>query len=91
MTKLLSPARRRWAYRVTGAALIVAGIYGLIDGAQRDAWLILAGALGPLPAATLPPGTAAHAISPPDLPLPAALSRAPELLAAAVERHLGPE
>lgn len=45
MTKLLSPARRRWAYRVTGAALIVAGIYGLIDGAQRDAWLILAGAL----------------------------------------------
>ncbi len=45
MTKLLTPARRRWAYRVTGAALIVAGIYGLIDGAQRDAWLILAGAL----------------------------------------------
>ena len=45
MTKLLTPARRRWAYRVTAAALVVAGIYGLLDGTQRDAWLILAAAI----------------------------------------------
>lgn len=51
--------------------------------------LILAGSLGPLPAATLPAGAAAHAISPPDLPLAAALARAPELLAAAILHHLG--
>ena len=45
---------------------------------------ILAGALGKLPADALPPGVTMHAISPPDLPLAAALARAPELLAAAV-------
>lgn len=52
--------------------------------------VILAGSLGQLPATTLPPGTTTHAISPSDLPLPAALSRAPELLAAAVLHHLVP-
>ena len=45
---------------------------------------VLAGSLGDLPAGTLPPAATARAISPPEMPLAAALARAPELLAAAV-------
>ncbi len=50
--------------------------------------VVLAGSLGELPADALAPGVTAHAFSPPDLPLAAALARAPELLAAAVRRHV---
>ncbi len=50
--------------------------------------VVLAGSLGELPAGALPRGAEGRAISPPDLPLAEALARAPELLAAAVRRHL---
>ena len=45
MKAALTPARRRWAYRVPGAALVFAGVHGLLDGTQRAAWLILAAAV----------------------------------------------
>lgn len=41
----LTPAVRRWAYGITTAALGVAAVYGLVDGNQAAAWLILAGAV----------------------------------------------
>ena len=65
------------------------GALALAAAASGKRVVILAGSLGQLPATALPPGTAAHAISPSDLPLASALSRAPELLAAAVLLHLG--
>ncbi|HLP01540.1 MAG TPA: glycerate kinase [Opitutaceae bacterium] len=50
--------------------------------------LVLAGSLGELPPAALPPLARAHAITPPDLPLATALTRTPELLATALRQHL---
>lgn len=51
--------------------------------------IVLAGALGELPAGALPAGVAVHAVSPAGLPLAETMARAPELLAAAVRAHLG--
>ena len=45
MKAVLTPARRRWAYRVTGAALVIAGVYGILDGQQLAAWMGLAAAV----------------------------------------------
>lgn len=41
----LTPARRRWLYTITGAALALAGIYGLVDGQQIAGWMGLAAAV----------------------------------------------
>lgn len=43
--KYLTAARRRWAYRVAGAGLAVAGVYGVIDGEKQAALLVLCAAL----------------------------------------------
>lgn len=43
--KHLTPARRSWAYRVSGAALAVAAVYGLVSGEESHAWLLLSAAL----------------------------------------------
>ncbi|MGD7734122.1 hypothetical protein ACQCX5_14360 [Propionibacteriaceae bacterium G57] len=43
--KYLTPAVRRWAYRVTGAGLGVAAVYGVLNGNEGAAWLLLASAL----------------------------------------------
>lgn len=42
---VLTPPVRRWAYGVTTAALGVVAVYGLVDGQQAAAWLILAAAV----------------------------------------------
>ena len=65
------------------------GALALAAAAAGKRVIIFAGSLGQLPAAALPLGIAFHAISPSALPLATALSRAPELLAAAVLLHLG--
>lgn len=41
----LTPARRRWAYRVSAAALGVTAVYGVIDGEESAALLLLFAAL----------------------------------------------
>lgn len=43
--KFLTPAVRKWAYGVTAAALVVLGVYGVVDGQQLAAWQGLAAAL----------------------------------------------
>ena len=45
MKQILKPSVRRWAYAVAGAGLVVAGVYGLVDGDQAQALLLLVGAL----------------------------------------------
>lgn len=65
------------------------GALALAAASSGKRVIIFAGSLGQLPAAALPPGIAFHTISPSALPLASALSRAPELLAAAVLCHLG--
>lgn len=45
LNKALAPKVRRWAYRVAGSGLGVAGVYGVIDGTQSAALLIFCGAL----------------------------------------------
>ena len=45
MNQILKPTVRRWAYAVAGAGLGVAGVWGLVDGEQAAALLVLAGAL----------------------------------------------
>jgi glycerate kinase len=66
------------------------GALALAAAAAGKRVLILAGSLGELPANALPPGIAAHTISPSALPLADALRRAPEFLAAALAKHLPP-
>lgn len=41
----LTPRRRRRLYIITGAALAVAGVYGVVDGNQSAGWLGLAAAV----------------------------------------------
>lgn len=41
----LTPARRRWAYRVAAALLVTLGVYGVVDGEQSHALLLLFAAL----------------------------------------------
>lgn len=41
----LTPARRRWAYRISAAALAVAAVYGVVSGEESHAWLLLSAAL----------------------------------------------
>lgn len=43
--QLLTPARRRWLYRITWATLTILGVYGLLTGEQIAAWAILAAAV----------------------------------------------
>lgn len=43
--KTPSPKVRRYIYRVTTAALAVAGVYGFVDGQQAAALLLLAAAV----------------------------------------------
>ncbi|MFT3830458.1 MAG: glycerate kinase [Opitutaceae bacterium] len=61
----------------------------LVAAAAGKRVFILAGSLGDLPPTALPLLAQAHAITPPGLPLAAALARAPELLATALRQHLG--
>lgn len=42
---ILTRPRRRWLYIVTAAALVVAAVYGLVDGTQSAAWLALVAAV----------------------------------------------
>lgn len=39
--KHLTPKRRKFLYRLSAAALVVAGVYGFVDGEQSDALLLL--------------------------------------------------
>lgn len=41
----LTPARRKWAYRVAWAILALLGTYRVIDGDQAGVWAWLASAL----------------------------------------------
>lgn len=41
----LTPARRRWLYRITAAALGVAAVYGVLDGTKIAALLVLVAAV----------------------------------------------
>lgn len=43
--QLLTRARRRWLYRVSWAALLVLGVYGVVNGEQMAAWAFLAAAV----------------------------------------------
>lgn len=43
--KAATPARRKWAYGVTTAALVVLGTYGILTGDQAAAWDLLAAAV----------------------------------------------
>lgn len=43
--KIATPRRRKWAYGVTTAALMVAGTYGVVTGEQLAAWLYLVAAV----------------------------------------------
>lgn len=45
LAAFLTPYRRRRMYAVTAAGLSVAGVYGLVDGEQAAALLVLAGAV----------------------------------------------
>lgn len=54
MNTLKDPRARRWLYIVTGAALAVAGVYGLLDGQQIAAWMGLAAAVLGLAVAKTP-------------------------------------
>lgn len=45
MRNLLKPGVRRYAYRVAGAGLAVAGVYGVVDGEKSAALLVLCAAL----------------------------------------------
>lgn len=40
-TDVVSPAARRWAYRVCGAALVVLGVYGFVGGEEISALNLL--------------------------------------------------
>lgn len=41
MRNILKPKVRRYAYRVSGAALAVLGVYGVVDGSKTAALLVL--------------------------------------------------
>ena len=45
MSTILKPKVRSWAYRVSGAALTVLGVYGVVDGTRAAAILVLFAAL----------------------------------------------
>lgn len=40
-----SPRVRRYVYRIATAGLAVAGVYGLVDGEQAAAWLLVVAAV----------------------------------------------
>ena len=42
---IATPARRRWLYRVSWAALVTLGVYGVLTDAQLSAWLLAAAAV----------------------------------------------
>lgn len=54
LDRLLRPTVRRWLYQITGAALAIAGVYGLLDGQQLAAWMGLASALFGLASINVP-------------------------------------
>lgn len=43
------PEKREWLYRIARAGFGVLGVYGLINGNEMAAWLVLAGALFSVP------------------------------------------
>lgn len=43
--QLLTPARRRWLYRITWATGALLGVYGLLNHDQVAAWLLVAAAV----------------------------------------------
>lgn len=45
MNGFMTPARRRWAYRVGIAALALLGVYGYVDGERIAVWSVLVAAL----------------------------------------------
>ena len=50
----LTPQVRRWAYGVATAALVVLGVYGVVDGNQAAAWGGLAAAVTGMATALTP-------------------------------------
>lgn len=42
---ILNPKTRRWLYRISWAALVVLGIYGILTSEQLAAWAFLAAAV----------------------------------------------
>jgi hypothetical protein len=55
--KTPSPKTRRYLYRVTAAALGVAGVYGFVDGTEAAALLLLASAVLEVAHANVPSGS----------------------------------
>ena len=45
LEQLLTPARRRWLYRISWATLALVGIYGVATAEQIAAWAFLAAAV----------------------------------------------
>lgn len=42
---LATPARRRWLYRISWAALALLGVYGVLSHEQLAAWALVAAAV----------------------------------------------
>lgn len=45
MNGILNPKFRIWAYGVCSAVLVILGVYGIVNGDQIDAFLLLASAV----------------------------------------------
>lgn len=59
--KYFTPGVRRWSYGVTGAGLVVLGVYGYLDGQQIAAWAALGAAVFGMAIANTPKSTTPEA------------------------------